>query len=153
MIRVLSFPLLFCCVLFAVQHRKVSDQYTVPLNYVIANDCTGEEIQLNGRMHVQYTALETPNGWRAESMSNYNGVSGTGLSSGRTYRLVGSGRTNVDFRRPFPAHNTVVDSVRLISEGGAPNSHYKLHWHFTFSADGKLSVEFDRAETECRGGR
>ena len=151
MIRAAMMYLVLPTLLLAVQHRRVTDHYTVPVNYVVANDCTGEEIQLQGRMHVQYTALETPDGWRAESMSNYQGVTGTGLTSGRTYRFVGSGNTNVDFRRPFPAHNSVVHTVRIISQGGAPNSHYKLHWHFTINSAGRLSVEFDRAQAECRG--
>jgi hypothetical protein len=136
---------------WAQKGTKASDNFSTPMNDIIANDCTGEEIKLSGAVHTQYNARETSDGFRAESGTNYEGVSGVGVSSGRKYRLVGSDRSVTDFRKPFPSRSTVVQTVRLISQGGAPNSSYKVQWHYTMDANGRLTAEVFKTEAECRG--
>jgi hypothetical protein len=145
--------LLLAAVPFALGQKstKVSDNFSTPMNETVADDCTGEEVQVQGDVHTQYTAHETQDGFHAEAGSNYQGVSGVGVKSGRKYQLVGSDRSVTDFRRPFPSRSDVVQTVRLISQGSAPNSHYRVHWHYTIDANGRLTAEVFKTEVECRG--
>ena len=150
---------LVCCLLVlatapwlhAQKSTKVSENFSTPMNETIADDCTGEEVRVSGDVHTQYTAHETADGFHAEAGSNYQGVSGVGVTSGRKYQLVGSDKSVTDFRKPFPSRSTVVQTVRIISQGSAPNSHYKVHWHYTIDANGRLTAEVFKTEVECRG--
>jgi hypothetical protein len=135
----------------AQKGTRVSENFSTPMSDSIANDCTGEEVKLSGEVHTQYSARETAEGFRAESGTNYEGVSGVGVNSGRKYRLVGSDRSVTDFRRPFPSRSTVIQTVRIISQGGAPDAHYRVQWHYTIDANGRLTADVFKTEIECRG--
>jgi hypothetical protein len=148
-------PLLFSGVVFlnSLTFSRTGESFRTPFKETVTDDCTGEEIAFEGWVHVNYNVHEEPFGFRANSHSNYQGVRGVGLTSGRKYRLVGSQASIVDFRRPFPSHTTAVDSVRLLAQGAPANSHYKVHLHYTANANGVITAVIDRVEVECRGSR
>lgn len=132
--------------------QHVGENYTMPVSISAFNDCTGETVEFEGNVHVQYRAHEHPQGFRAEATSNYQNVRGTGTASGATYRLVGTHTSEVDFRRPYPSHSMLNLSVRMLRNGGGKgsNAHVHLQVRYTASGDGKVSSSIERATITCR---
>lgn len=145
----------FCLSISSTAQQKaqhVGENYTMPLSQSVFNECTGETVELQGNVHVQYRAQELPEGFRAEATSNYQNVSGQGTSSGARYRMVGTHTSVVDFRRPFPSRSMLNLTVRLIRQGGGrgANAHVLTQVRYTANADGKISSEVERLTVTCR---
>lgn len=136
----------------AQRPQHVGENYTMPVIESVFNDCTGETVELNGNVHVQYHAHEMPDGFRAEAASNYANVSGRGTASGATYRMVGTHKSQVDFRRPFPSRSMLNLTVRLIRQGGGKgaNSHVQIQVRYTADGNGRITSEIERMTLVCR---
>ena len=141
---------LFCIVPAASrQPQHIGENYVMPLNEVIFNDCTGEEVALEGAIHVQYRAHELPNGFRAEATSSYRHVRGIGLESGDHYTLVGTDKSQVDFRAPFPSRSLFNLKVLVLRRGGG-HAFFRLQVRFTANAKGRITSEVERLTVTCR---
>jgi hypothetical protein len=131
----------------APQH--VGENFTMPISDVIFNDCTGEEVAIEGFVHFQFRAHELPDGFRAEATSSYRRVRGTGLESGARYTLVGTDKSQVDFRRPFPARSLFNLKVLVLRQGGG-HSFFRLQVRFTANANGRITSDIERITVTCR---
>jgi hypothetical protein len=110
-------------------------------------DCTGsggELIQLTGTVHLSSQLVEKQ-GQFAYVLVHHSvsGVTGTGLTSGRTYRGTGS-TFEVEHARidSSPIVSTVIDRTHLVQGGaGAAGSIWalKITTHLTISASGQVS--------------
>src|SRR5919112_5060673 len=119
---------------------------TIPLEGIRSGDCTGEDVELSGTIHL--VSQLQPDGSEVGHV-NYQGVSGVGLTSGTTYRA-----SSVDSFRlaaPFPSDITSVRSLRLISPGPDDDLLVKFLFHITVNANGEITAEVEDVDSECVG--
>src|SRR5215211_5830985 len=118
---------------------------TIPLDVVRSGDCTGEDVQLSGTIHL--VSQTQPDGSEVGHF-NYQNVSGVGLTSGTTYRA-----STVDTFRleaPFPSDITSVSSFHLISQGKQDNLLVNVLFHITVNANGEVTAFIDDRSIQCR---
>jgi hypothetical protein len=119
---------------------------TIPLEAIRSGDCTGEDVELSGKIHL--VSQIQPDGSEVGHV-NYQGVSGVGLTSGTTYRA-----SSVDSFRlaaPFPSDIHSVRSLRLISPGPEDDLLVKFLFHVTVNANGEITAEVEDVDSECVG--
>ena len=119
---------------------------TIPLDAIRSGDCTGEDVELSGTIHL---VSQTQSGGDVVGHFNYQGVSGVGLTSGTTYRS-----STVDHFRlgaPFPSDITSVRSLRLISRGPEDNLLVRFLFHITVNANGEVTAEVKDVNMVCKG--
>jgi hypothetical protein len=119
---------------------------TIPLEATRSGDCTGEDVELSGKIHL--VSQIQPDGSEVGHV-NYQGVSGVGLTSGTTYRA-----SSVDSFRlaaPFPSDIHSVRSLRLISPGPEDDLLVKFLFHITVNANGEITAEVEDVDSECVG--
>ena len=119
---------------------------TIPLESIRSGDCTGEDVELSGTIHL--VSQTQPDGSEVGHV-NYQAVSGVGLTSGTTYRA-----SSVDSFRlaaPFPSDIHSVRSLRLISPGPEDDLLVKFLFHVTVNANGEISAEVEDVDSECVG--
>jgi hypothetical protein len=119
---------------------------TIPLDVIRSGDCTGEDVQLSGTIHL--VSQTQPDGSEVGHI-NYQNVSGVGLTSGTTYRA-----STVDTFRleaPFPSDIHSVRSLRLISPGPEDDLLVMFLFHITVNANGEITAEIEDVNFECVG--
>ena len=117
----------------------------LPVDAIRSNDCTGEQVQLSGTIHLvsQLQADGTVVGH-----FNYQGVTGAGLTSGTTFRA-----TTVDnfiLRPPFPTDITSVRTFQLLGPGSGNNLLVHITTHVTVNANGEVTATVDSLRMVCR---
>lgn len=122
-------------------------ELTVPVSCALGG--AGEDVALTGTVHAvtHYTA-------RADGSSVYTthgaaqGIRGVGLTSGDTYRLAGA--TNyADTFSGLPHAQTYVSVLHLVGPGPGNNITLYEVTHYTYDANGDLTVSFDKSRAEC----
>ena len=121
------------------------------LDVIIPNPCTGEDIHVVGDAKiVNHAVVDASGGAHFRVMSNLQGVRGTGLTSGRAYRVVDSEST-VFLEGPLPQVTTLVGTLSFVSQGRADNFLGHATTHVTINANGELTADVAIESTECRG--
>jgi hypothetical protein len=118
---------------------------TIPLEAIVFNNCTGEEVELSGTIHL---VSQTQRDGSEVGHFNWQHVSGVGLTSGTTYRA-----STVDTFRleaPFPSDIHSVRSLHLISQGTEDNLLLKFLFHITVDANGEMRASIDDVSIQCR---
>jgi hypothetical protein len=118
---------------------------TIPLDAIVFNNCTGEEVELSGTIHL---VSQTQRDGSEVGHFNYQNVSGVGLTSGTTYRA-----STVDtfrLKAPFPSDIHSVRSLHLIGQGTEDNLLLKVLFHITVDANGKMRASIDAVSIQCR---
>jgi len=127
--------------------------FTLPIDAVLENPCTGEPVHLTGELHFLVHFTEDANGGlHFQGSVQPRGISGTGLESGTRYRLVGVSRSG-DY---FPSGEefrqfTIVSRFHVVSEGSSDNWIEKLTIHVTVSANGEFTAEVVKFTSKCVG--
>jgi hypothetical protein len=120
---------------------------------VIDNQCNGEPVALRGRLLTVVTTHPTPNGGTTvRSVSVTQGLEGTGLVSGASYRAVELSGTVVN-QLPPPGTGTFLSTVttRLIPQGSAaPSMLLVVVLKGTVAPDGTISNEVVQTYLVCR---
>jgi hypothetical protein len=119
---------------------------TIPLDAIRSGDCTGEDVELSGTIHL---VSQTQSDGSEVGHFNFQGVSGVGLTSGTTYRA--SAVDHVRLGAPFPSDIHSVRSLRLISPGPEDNLLIKFLFHITVNANGEITAEVEDVNSECKG--
>jgi hypothetical protein len=97
----------------------------VPLDQVVDNPCTGEQIRVTGALHILFHVTEDANGGlHVQTHFQPRGVSGTGLESGTRYRGVGVTRTGV-YIAPGGLRETTLVAASILSAKVRPPTCYK----------------------------
>jgi hypothetical protein len=125
----------------------------VPLDQIVDNPCTGEQLHLTGELHMLFRFTEDANGGiHLQTHFQAQGVSGTGLVSGEQYRGVGVTRSE-EYLPPGEVREfTSVNRFYLISAGPSDNLQETATLHVTFNANGEPTAELIRPlETTCAG--
>ena len=119
---------------------------TIPLHAIRSGDCTSEQVELSGRIHL---VSQVQSDGTVVGHFNYQGVSGVGLTSGTTYRS--SSVDNFRLAAPLPSDITSVSSFRLISSGTEDNLLVRVLFHITVNANGEVTAEVEDVNIECEG--
>jgi hypothetical protein len=116
-----------------------------------ANDGAGEVVELAGPLHILISTTISGSGISGVAHFQPQGISGTGLVTGDSYR--GTGVTMDQFRGSlvngvFTA--TLVNNFRIVGQG--PGNNFLVHeiFHLTINANGELTVLHDIISIECR---
>jgi hypothetical protein len=127
----------------------------IPVDGIVVDACAadgaGEEVHVTGKIHnvVQYI-FDSAGGFHLKVHSNYQGVSGTGLTTGDKYQATG----NLDFEinGKVGQDRTVAEAISIlfISQGNGNN--FLLHgtFHMTVNADGIVTAFVDNFRAECK---
>jgi len=110
------------------------------------NDCTGEWMHLTGQIHFNIHGVINNNRISMVQHSNYQALSGIGLTSGKHY--AGSGSFNYIGNGNFSGSYTVLttSSVRLSASQGGNNLVFTMRVKTTVNANGDVTVSrFDDA--------
>jgi hypothetical protein len=119
---------------------------TIPLDGIRSGDCTGEDVELSGTIHL---VSQLQSDGSEVGHINYQGVSGVGLTSGTTYRA--SSVDNFRLAAPFPSDITSVRSLRLISPGPEDDLLVRFLFHITVNANGEITAEVEDVNIKCKG--
>ena len=110
--------------------------------------CGGNEaVALQGSMKMTVGVTFDESGGSHFSMhSNFQGVTGTGMSSGFTYEVPTTMNSNLDLGSANTLTITLTANVRFISHGSAPNFNLHENFHITINANNEITVLFDNFE-------
>ncbi len=121
----------------------------LPLTHTLFNECTNENVTLQGTLHVIARVVEQSDGtFRVIGRANAGGVFGTGTSGDR---YVGSGQAT--FSEPFtglPATVTAQARFRLNRDGRGGDASGTATLRVTVDADGNPTMEILEVDLDCR---
>ena len=124
----------------------------VPVHFTVFNPCAGEAVDLSGAAYLMaQVTTDTNGGTHVVTHFNYQGLSGTGLTSGKKYRLSDADQSVFNTLGPPPLEFTVVSTFELIGQG--PGNNFLIHFtgHVTVNAKGEVTADVINArEGECR---
>jgi len=125
----------------------------VPVDEIIFNNCTEEEVHLTGELHILINQTENANGGLyVQEHAQAQGLSGMGLESGTQYRAVGVSRQEDFYFAPGERREvTLVNEFHIISKGSSDNLLMHCTIHMTFNANGAPTADLSRLDTECAG--
>ena len=131
---------------------------SVPYDLTAFIGCLGETIHVSGKLHIVFHLTLNRNRVTIVNHTNAQGISGTGLTSGR--RLQGVNGSHSVFNSGDPSFGTSdpkgaetftgTTHFRLISQGPGENLLFKQLIHVTRDANGVLRVDRDQLSIECR---
>jgi hypothetical protein len=152
---VLTATLALAVTLPAVTNAAVVRRFQVPVDTVtVLPDCaTGgfvEAIHLTGTaLFVDTSTTDASGGTHLTFHVSYQGVSGVGLTTGTTYRIVGAsdGTINLDQAEKF---TSVAPFGQIIGRGPGNDFLIRTEIHSTISGSGFVAVSFARVRFECK---
>jgi hypothetical protein len=136
----------------AAQATTVTTSETIPFTDTRANPCNLDLVTFSGQMHVtNHVTTDASGGAHVRTHVNYQNVSGSGLPSGRTYRVVTTTNETLNDNDGPQYEMTVIQVVNLISQGSAPNAQLHIVLHITINANGQTTSEVTETRIGCRG--
>jgi hypothetical protein len=113
-----------------------------------ANGGAGEDVLVEGTAHEVFHVTETPSGlFRVHFHGNFQGVSGTGLTTGDTYRVTDV--ANAHLHLGPGVTDTFSETYALVGPGPDNNLTIRETYHVTINANGELTVARDTFTVEC----
>ena len=123
--------------------------FRLPLTHTLFNECTEENVTLQGRLHVVARVREQSDGtFLLSGRANAGGVFGIGTSGDR---YVGSGQAS--FSQPFTGLPATVDALarfRLDRDGRGGTARGTATLRVTIDAAGNPTLEIMDVELDCR---
>jgi hypothetical protein len=111
----------------------------------------GEEVDLTGTGHgIIHFTLDGAGGGHFNAQINYQGVSGTGSTTGDKYQATGASQRITEVNAKVGVEFTANMIGHFIGQGNAPN--FLLHglFHFTANADGTITAFVNNERVECK---
>jgi hypothetical protein len=115
---------------------------------VVFNDCTGEDIALQGTAHVIFSTTESGNGGLHQAFASTIALSGTGLLTGSRYQSVSTSNSTFNVSG-LPAEQTSVGGSRLLRQGRGGDLFVHFLQHITIDALGNTRVFNSDFRFEC----
>jgi hypothetical protein len=126
---------------------------TQPVEFVVAEDCAGEEIQFSGQIHSVFHITQDAAGGTHVAAENNLNVQGTGLVSGGQYRMLATILSTQHINSGgFPIVFTTEGSGKVIGKGQLPDFMAHSVVHFTINENGTVTAEVLQVKFECRNG-
>jgi hypothetical protein len=136
------------------QAETTTTNQSIPINTFVGNPCVAETVDITGSMKVvTHTTVSANGNFHFVGELNFQGVSGTGRTSGSTYRATNAGTStfngggNFDSTREF----TVEFTFQLVSAGSGDNFRAQGLVHITVTPNGETSSEVIRFDSDCSG--
>jgi hypothetical protein len=131
--------------------------FYLPVNGAVLNDCTGEEVVINGTMHVKATDNTSPAAIKYQLEANLTGVTGTALVTGARYVMnnQNSDMGHAEFGAFGNVQQTIETSTILTRQGETGTflvgDDFRLHAiaHLTISK-GVPRAEKIELRADCR---
>lgn len=114
-----------------------------------ANSGNGEEVELKGTIHIVDQLVRNENNFKLTYNINMQNVSGTGLTTGDSYRASGGGPgtlTGSFDNGQFTAY--YIEAVRIVSQNSTYIVNYKFH--VTITPDGTVTSYISEENIDCR---
>ena len=122
----------------------------VPLDTVLFNDCTGEDVHFTGVEHLRTHVTINGSTFVASLNVNDQGITGVGLTSGLKYNRTGATHENDVFHGALGTVIVFTNSFDMHSQGSAPN--FTIHEVFSLvvNANGEITVSRDKLTITCK---
>jgi hypothetical protein len=125
---------------------------TIPFTSTLPNPCNGDLVTFQGNMHVtNHVTFDASGGYHLKTHVNYQNVSGTGTPSGNTYNVRTTTNETVNDNDGPQYETTVIQNVKLITQGPALNYFLQTVFHITVNANGQTTSTVEEAKVQCRG--
>jgi hypothetical protein len=119
------------------------------LGLILPSECAGEPIEFTGESRNVLVFVQSDSGETKLISHTVSNVSGTGLTTGETYRLV-SVFSFPDDLSGAPYSATLIQRFHVIGPNRGDNFILDLVAHFTISANGEGHAFVSRFTQECR---
>lgn len=128
---------------------------SIPLSLTVfipcANNGAGEDVILNGELHVLITLTVNGNNFSGKDHFQPQGLSGFGTVTGDKYQ--GTGVTQDQFGGSFQngqSEQSFINNFRMIGQG--PGNNFLVHenFHLTFNANGDVTAVHDNFSIDCK---
>jgi hypothetical protein len=124
----------------------------VPVTNSLPNPCNGDVVTLQGTAHVvNSVTTDSSGGMHVKTHINYQDVSGTGVPSGVNYRVGTTSNETLNDSDGPQTETTVIQTIKLISQGSVLNSFLHVVIHITINANGQTTSTVSETRIECRG--
>jgi hypothetical protein len=134
------------------QATTTTTNENIPFTSTLANLCNGDQVTFSGTMHVTNTVTyDASGGIHLRTHVNYQDVSGTGTPSGNSYRVGTVSNETLNDPDGEQSEMTVIQTVKLITQGPALNYFIKFVFHVTVNANGETTSSVLESKVECRG--
>ena len=138
--------------------QRVNQSIPITLSVPVACNNVGEVVDLSGRLHAVIKFKRNNRYGSAYVHVNAQGVAGTGEITGRGYQANGETNINLPSRSLLNGASTVSTRAEFIEVTSAPGADGSVprFWlqgdvHFTFHANGTVTVKFDNFTVDCSG--
>jgi hypothetical protein len=134
----------------SVPHTQAAGtiNYTLPITSALSNPCVPENVQFSGTFHYMVsTTFDRSGSLHLGVHVNGQDVSGVGQTTGAQYRIP----VAEEEQEILQQEGTLIERVKAVSQGSAPNFVVILTEHATVDANGNITsfhVDFD---TACHG--
>lgn len=134
------------------QATTTTTNETIPFTSTVTNPCNADLVTFQGNMHViNHVTNDASGGFHLKMHVNYQNVSGTGSPSGNNYRVGTVSNVTLNDPDGEQAEMTVIQTVKLITQGPALNYFMRLVFHVTVNANGQTTSSVFETRMECRG--
>ena len=134
------------------QATTTTTNETIPFTSTLPNTCNGDLVTFQGNMHVTNTVTtDSGGGFHLKTHVNYQNVTGTGSPSGNTYNVRTTSNETLNDNESGQVETTVIQTVKLITQGPALNYFLQLVFHITVNANGETTSEVSESRVQCRG--
>lgn len=133
--------------------QAITDNMVIPTDLLVyvpcANGGAGENVAFSGNLHV-LTHLTISNAGTATIKSHFQpqGMTGLGQVTGDEYHATGV--TQDILHLAMGETYTMVNNFRIIGRGTGNNFLAHETFHYTFNANGTLTVVHDNLSTTCK---
>lgn len=134
------------------QAGTVTTNETVALSTTTVDLCSADTVTLSGNLHiVTHFTTDSNGGTHTSSHQNFENVTGTGTTS-ITYRAVSSNNHTVnDNGSNSQQAFTIVNRVRLITQGSTDNYLLNITINTTINANGVATSTVNNVVANCTG--
>ncbi|MCA1622162.1 MAG: hypothetical protein LC795_23400 [Acidobacteria bacterium] len=134
------------------QATTTTTNETIPFTSTLTNPCNGDLVTFQGNIHVtNHATTDSSGGFHLKTHANYQNVSGTGSPSGLNYRVGTVSNETLNDPDGSQAEMTVIQTIKLITQGPALNFFIRFVFHITINANGETTSTVTETRIECRG--
>ena len=130
------------------QNTPVVAAQKIPFNRTLSTPCKEKRIRLNGEFQAQYQVNREADGQVfIDGNFDADGITGSGLTSRRTYKAVGAGR--LESSGPSPTSFTYVFNFSLNKSGTTDSLMGHVKFRINVNANGSVTTTVIAANVDC----
>jgi hypothetical protein len=126
----------------------VTDNERLPFSFNVRG--CGERVRVTGTFHILSTFTLTENGNETDRLHINASGTGTGLTTGASYKFSDPINLMAQFRDGVRHVESQTETLTLIGQGSVPNTKVVGRFQFVANANGETTVEIDQTDTICQ---